>query len=484
MLPFREGKCKRTTADGERLVLDGTRRVAERWRMDYNHDMVKYLKTHINCHSMGSTLFVIIWAGILLTPDAFVRANWPGFRGPTGLGYTTEENLPIVWGGPANENVLWSSPLGGQGHASPIVWDDAAVVCTVNWPADVEDRRKVIPEHHVACYRASDGKLLWDTLVPPGPWLRTDFRSGPGGGYAAATPVTDGKLIYCAFASSVLAAIDFQGHIAWRKEIIPYSFDVTLGSSPVCHGDTVILFCAMAKKEDSRVVAFDKANGEVKWERRFPQMDFGHSTPVIIQVHNKPQMLLAASGMKEAGDALQSLDPADGRLLWSCRSEGDVSSPAFGQGLVYFDSGRGGPGAAVDPTGSGDVSDTHVRWTIMQRGEALSSPIVVGGYLYRLRTPGFLQCWEMATGKEVYSERLQDISSTWASPIADPKGRLFFATAGKSYVVQGGPEFRVLAVNDLGDGSHPSPAAAKGRLFLVGMKNIYCIGAGSGRILK
>jgi len=448
------------------------------------YDMTKYLKTVIRFFENQSAIFIIILTGILLTPDALSRANWPGFRGPTGLGYTTEENLPILWGGPENENVLWISPLTGQGHASPIVWDDTVIVCTVKWPADVEDRKKVIPEHHVTCYRTSDGGLLWDTLVPPGPWLRTDFRSGPGGGYAAATPVTDGRLIYCAFASSVLAAIDFQGNIAWRKQIVPYSFDVTLGSSPVLYGNTVILFCAMAKKEDSRVVAFDKIGGNMKWERKLPQMQFGHSTPLIIQVDNKPQMLLVASGMKETGDAMQSLDPASGRLLWWCRGEGDASSPAYGKGLVYFDDGRGGTGVAVDPTGSGDVSDTHTRWTIMQRGEALSSPIIVGEHLYRLRTPGFLQCWEMAAGKEIYSERLQDISTTWASPIADPKGRLFFANAGKSYVVQAGPEFRILAVNDLGDGNHPSPAAAKGRLFLVGMNNIYCIGTENSRSPK
>lgn len=446
--------------------------------------MTRCLKMRIKFFEDQSTIFGIVLAGILLTPQARVQANWPGFRGPTGLGYTTEENLPITWGGLAKENVRWVSQLMGQGHASPIVWDQAVVVCTVNWPANVEDRKKVIPEHHVTCYRTSDEKLLWDTLVPPGPWLRDDFRSGPGGGYAAATPVTDGKLIYCAFASSVLAAIDFQGNIAWRKPIVPYSFDVTLGSSPILYGDTVILFCAMAKKEDSRVVAFDKTNGDIRWERKLPKMQFGHSTPVIIQVNNRPQMLLVASGMEKAGDALQSLDPADGRLLWWCRGEGDASSPAYGQGLVYFDDGRGSTGVAVDPTGSGDVSETHIRWTIMQRGEALSSPIVVGKYLYRLRTPGFLQCWEMATGKELYSERLQGISTTWASPIADPKGRLFFANAGKSYVVQAGPECRILAVNDLGDGNHPSPAAANGRLFLVGMKNIYCIGTENSRTLE
>jgi outer membrane protein assembly factor BamB len=424
-----------------------------------------------------SALFGLVLAGVLLASQVRVQANWPGFRGPTGLGYTTQENLPITWGGPARENVRWVAALTGQGHASPIVWDQAVIVCTVRWPPEVQDRKKIIPEHHVTCYRTSDGGLLWDTLVPPGPWLREDFRSGPGGGYAAATPVTDGKLIYCAFASSVLAALDFQGRIAWRTPIVPYSFDVTLGSSPVLHGDTVILLCAMAKEQDSRVVAFDQTNGEIRWERKLPQMQFGHSTPLMIQVHGRPQMLLVASGMKEAGDALQSLDPADGRLLWWCRGEGDASSPAYGQGLVYFDDGRGGTGVAVDPAGSGDVSATHIRWTITQRGEALSSPIVVGPYLYRLRTPGLLQCWEMATGKEVYSQRLQDISSAWASPIADPQGRLFFANAGKSYVVQAGPECRILAINDLGDGNHASPAAAQGGLFLVGVRNIYCIGA-------
>lgn len=438
--------------------------------------MTQYLKARIESFENQSVLFGMVLACVLLMPPALVQANWPGFRGPTGLGYTTQENLPITWGGPTKENVRWVAPLLGQGHASPIVWEQAVIVCTVNWPADVQDRKKVIPEHHVTCYRVSDGGLLWDTLVPPGAWLREDFRSGPGGGYAAATPVTDGRLIYCAFASSVLAALDFQGKIVWRKPIVPYSFDVTLGSSPVLYGDTVILLCAMAKKEDSRVVAFDKTNGAVRWEKRLPQMQFGHSTPLMIQVNNKSQMLLLASGMKEAGDALQSLDPADGKLLWSCRGEGDASSPAYGQGLVYFDDGRGGTGVAVDPTGAGDVSATHIRWTITQRGEALSSPIVVGKYLYRLRTPGFLQCWEMATGKEMYSERLQDISTAWASPIADLQGHLFFANAGKSYVIQAGPECRILATNDLGDGNHPSPAAADGRLFLVGMKNIYCIG--------
>jgi hypothetical protein len=43
-------------------------------------------------------------------------------------------------------------------------------------------------------------------------------------------------------------------------------------------------------------------------------------------------------------------------------------------------------------------------------------------------------------------------------------------------VIQAGPEFRVLATSDLGDGNHPSPAVARGRMFIGGLKNLWCVG--------
>ena len=415
-------------------------------------------------------------AWVLVLGAACWAGNWPQFRGPSGLGYTEEKGLPAEWGGKEGKNVLWKSPLKGQGHASPIVWGDRVFVSTVYWAPEVKAREKIMPEHHIACYQATDGKLLWDTVVPPGPWLRSDFRSGPGGGYAAPTPCTDGKLVYCLYGSSVLAAVDFGGKIAWRKEIVPYTFDVTVGCSPILHGDNVIVFCAMAKAADSCVIAYDKSSGEVKWKQGLAGIAFGHSTPLIIDVNGKKQMLVLASGMGVSATAIQALDPADGKRIWWCKGAGDVPMPAYGAGIVYFDSGRGGPGFAVDPTGSGDVTSTHTKWTVGQVPEALGSPIIVGKHVYRLHVPGILRCWEAETGKPVYSQRLAGISTTWASPIADPDGRIFFASAGKSYVIQAGPEFRVLAVNDLEDGSHPSPAVANGRMILVGQKSVYCVG--------
>ncbi len=413
----------------------------------------------------------------LLVVSAARSEDWPAFRGPTGLGYSQEAGLPLEWGGPQDVHVLWKAPLIGEGHASPIVFGDRVFVCTARWDESVGDRKKVMPEHHVLCYRAADGQRLWDATVAPGPWLRSDFRSGPGGGYAAPTPATDGKLVYAVFGSSVIAALDFDGQTVWRREITPHGFDVTIGSSPVLFRDTVLMLCAMSNRKDSRLVAYDKADGSVKWETALPRTGFAHSTPVLIEAAGKPQLVVAASGGGESDEGVQSFDPNDGRRLWWCRGRGDAASPAFGAGIVYCDNGRGGAGIAIDPTGSGDVTKTHIKWRINQVPEGIGSPIIVGKLVYRLHKPNVLKCWRAEDGKLVYAQRLDRLTSTWASPVADANGRLYFATAGVSYVIQTGEEFKVLAVNDLGDPNHASAAVSGGKMFLVGVDKVYCVGA-------
>jgi hypothetical protein len=173
---------------------------------------------------------------------------------------------------------------------------------------------------------------------------------------------------------------------------------------------------------------------------------------------------------------VQSLDPASGELFWWSRGAGDAASIAFGAGIVYCDSGRGGPGVAIDPTGSGDVTATHVKWRTSQVPEGIGSPMIVGDLVYRLHRPNVLKCWRAADGQEVYAQRLDRLTSTWASPIADATGRLYFATAGVSYVIQSGPDFRVLAMSDLSDPNHASPAVVDDRMYLVGTRYVHCVG--------
>jgi len=426
-------------------------------------------------------VFFILMAGctgLVLEARTQCRAgDWPGWRGPTGLGFTAEKHLLLTWGGKKNENVLWKAPLPGsdgkarpdQNQSSPIAWRGRVIVTASFWPQGAD--QKDYPEHHVLCFRASDGKKLWDTEVAPGPWKLTDLR----GGYTAPTPATDGERIYVLFGSAVLAALDLDGKILWREKINPHPFDVAIGSSPVLYHDTVIVLGAMADKKESRLMAFDKRTGRLKWETKRPTMGFGHSTPVIVEVKGKPQMIVCASGIGVAADGVVGFDPASGKPLWWCKAAGDAASPAYGAGIVYCDSGRGGPGVAVDMTGQGDAATTHIRWRVAQVPAGLGSPIIVGGYVYRVHEPGVLRIWKAVTGEQVAARRLNGVS-TWSSPVADGAGRIYLANAGKTYVIKAGPKAEVLAVNDLGDDSRASAAVSDGRIFLKGGRFLYCVG--------
>jgi outer membrane protein assembly factor BamB len=403
---------------------------------------------------------------LLLSTQPRSRAgDWPGWRGPTGLGITDEKDLPLTWGGKNNDNVLWKAPLHGSGQSSPIVWRDRVFTTTVLWPAGAA-QGDTFPEHHVTCYHAADGKQVWDSTVPPGAWLLKDLR----GGYCAPTPATDGERIYVFFGSAVLAALDIDGKLVWRRELPkPYDFDVAIASSPVLYKDTVLLLCDETKKS-SRLLAFDKKTGDIRWDVKRPDVDFNHTTPVLVEVKGAPQLLVGAS------NAIQGIDPGSGKVLWWCKGSGDVCAPAFGSDIVYCDSGRGGgPGVAVDATGQGDVTKTHVKWKVAQVPEGFASPLIVGEYVYRLVNPGVLRCWKLATGEEVYAERLDGIS-TRPTPFVTPEERIYFAGAGCSAVVKVGPRFEVLGTGDLGDGSDASPAVSGGRIFLKGQRYLWSIG--------
>lgn len=409
---------------------------------------------------------------LLLLTALAAADDWPQFRGPTGLGLTAEKDLPLKWS--ATEGVKWKSALPGEGHASPIVVGDRVVVCGVRWPEGKADKA-VIPEHRVTCFSAADGKVVWDTVIEAGPWRREDFRSGAGGGYAAPTPCSDGQRIFVVFGSAVMAALELDGKVAWRQVLKPHSFDVTIGSSPVLHGDTVLFLFAMANKADSRVAAFAKSDGALVWETRMPKTGFGHSTPLLIDVKGRRQLVTLASGAGNFGEAVMAFDPASGKRIWWCAGAGDASSPAYGGGLLYVDSGRGGQGTAIDPSGEGDVSATHVKWTAGGMPESIGSPIIVGGHVFRLLGSGEVKVWQLSDGQQTDRAKLGKLGSTWASPIADGAGRIYFANGGRSVVVKAGAKIEILAESDLGDANHASPAVSGNRLFLLGLKHLYCI---------
>jgi outer membrane protein assembly factor BamB len=410
---------------------------------------------------------------LALVSTTHAGENWPSWRGPTGMGQSDEKNLPLTWGGKNQDNILWKAPLfpsdkvrRDQNQSCPIVWGQRVFVTLSYWPEGTE---KDFPEHHVVCFDAKDGKKLWDTTIPPGPWKLTDLR----GGYACPTPATDGQRVYVIFGSSVVAAVDFDGKIAWRKEINPYKFDVAIGASPILHQDTLIVVCDQTRSsKSSTIYAFDGKSGAIRWEKKRPNVDWAHSTPLLTKVNDKLQLITATS------NGPHGLDPASGDTLWSFQASnqvGDTVTPIVRDGLLYVDSGRGGMGIAVDATGSGDVSKTHLKWKVPSVQSGLSSPLLVGDHLYRVHGSDFITCWKWTTGEEVFKGRLEG-AETAASPIATADGRIYCVSGGKSYVLKAGPTLEILARNDLGDANKSSPAIAAGRIYIKGGRYLWCIG--------
>src|SRR5207253_1919933 len=104
------------------------------------------------------------------------------------------------------------------------------------WPAGTTP--KDFPEHRVLAFDAEKGTRLFSITVKPGPWSRaSDLR----GGYTVPTPAADEHRLIVVFGSSVIAALDHAGKQLWRKEVVPYDFDVAMASSPVLYRDSVLL---------------------------------------------------------------------------------------------------------------------------------------------------------------------------------------------------------------------------------------------------
>jgi outer membrane protein assembly factor BamB len=415
---------------------------------------------------------LMIWHGA----STVHAGDWPGWRGPTGMGYTDEKDLPLHWDGKTRDNLRWKMPLGGIGNSSPIVWGDRVFVTVSRKQTNKEQEAKQVPEHWVTCFRTDDGKELWRTSVQPGPYPRGY------GIYAVPTPVTDGQRVYCGFSSGIMVALDFAGQIVWRKDAIdpsPKRYDGLI-NSPLLFEDTVIRIVNVDQPNDKGVVqALDRKTGEVKWEKKLPRSGICNASPLLLTIGGKPELIVPSGGL------LEGLNPANGESIWSFkRPMGDLS-PVYASGLLFTDR-PGGPGMAIDPTGAGDLTKTHLKWKIDKTpaSYAYASPVICGGYIYRTQKPGILTCWKLDTGEEMYAERLEGITNL-ASPVATADGRIYFATSGRSYIIKAGPKLEVLAKNDLGGGhgnNGPSPAVANGRIYVrdsepsMGETFLYCIG--------
>jgi hypothetical protein len=142
----------------------------------------------------------------------------------------------------------------------------------------------------------------------------------------------------------------------------------------------------------------------------------------------------------------------------------------------------------IRPGASGDISlkqgetrNEYVAWFWPQAGPYNPSPLVYGDHYYTLFDRGFLTCHEAKTGKLVYDKQRFEVGAGafTASPWAY-NGKVFcLSEDGDTFVVEAGPEYKLLGKNSLGEMCMATPAIARGSLIVRTQERLYRIGRGA-----
>lgn len=407
--------------------------------------------------------FVMILLASLLVSQASAN-EWPQFRGPGGLGATSETNLPLSWSD--TENLAWRTELPGFGASSPIALGDRLyVTCYSGYGTDRQDSGTIDDlKLHVVCLSKA-GEIVWDQHVQP---TLPESERVRDHGYAAATPATDGKYLYVFFGKTGVLKFDLDGKQLWQTSVGDKTHGWGCGTSPVLYKKLVIV---NASVESGSLVAINKETGEEVWRAR--GMNASWNTPHLVDVGDGKQELVVSVQQKILG-----FDPETGEQLWSCDGIQDYVCPSVvsHKGVAYVIGGRSSRAIAVRAGGRGDVTETHRLWEA-RAGANVVSPVIHDGHLYWVSDRNSTAyCVRLEDGEVLYAERFP--GQPYASTLVGD-GKLYIVTRnGGTYVLAAKPEFEQLAHNKFDDRStfNASPIVADGKLFLRSDKYLYCIG--------
>ncbi len=387
-----------------------------------------------------------------------VHKNWPSFRGPEGLGINPYTNIPTRWDAKTNEGILWKTKVPLPGNNSPVVWGDRVFISGGD-PNELQ----------VFCFDADSGKLLWTGDV-----TRTidedplDIMEDTG--FSAPTVATDGQRVYAIFATGDVGCFDYNGRKVWEKSLgIPDSA-YGYASSLAMYRNLLLIQYDQGTAEDeiSAMIALDGFSGRLAWQTKRP-VGGSWSSPIVTAVGNQYQLITC-------GDPwVIAYDPANGSELWraDCLGSDTAPSPIHANGLIFAIEPYSKL-TAIKPDGRGNVTETHIAWTIEEGGPDICSPVSNGEFIFLLATEGWLSCFSLSDQKRVWEKEIGEYFMASPTLVGD---RLYLLSdEGNMFIIEAGPEYKEITKCELGEKCNASPAFADGRIYIRGAENLYCIG--------
>lgn len=372
--------------------------------------------------------------------------QWPRFRGPHGNGVGAAAGIPSEL---SEKNIRWNTALPGDGHSSPVVWGTRLFTAC-------ED--KAGKRRSITCLDTESGEILWTTWLP-----HAAQRMHADNSLAAATPAVDADAVYIGWVSGnrvEALALDHQGKQLWRRDLGAFDANHGPGASVIVVDDIVIVTNDQ-ESADAALHGLDRKTGETRWRVARQSGNPSYATPALRQGPGDRTELVIAS----PAHGLTGLDPRTGNSFWKAEgllSLNVVASPVLGDGLALATGGRGGSREGVVVALEGDSP------RLLYRPEAklpyVPTPIMLGGHVYLWEDQGSVTCLEFKTGKRVWSERVT--GPTYSSPVSDGKRIFGISRKGELVVLAAAPDFKELGRFRLPEGTHATPAIARGSLFI------------------
>jgi outer membrane protein assembly factor BamB len=441
-----------------------------------------------------TAVLIISVVGPLVNTMAQQPTDWPSFRGQGARGVAEGFPVRTKWNADVEigelEGELWETTVPGLGHSSPVVFGDKLFLLTAisdagaaqlqvgagGKPTAAEDNGQ--QSWVVLCYDKATGKELWRKTAHQGKPKATRHLKAT---HANTSVSVDGENVLAFFGSEGLYCYDHDGNLRWSRDlgiinISKYGIGWGFASSPAIHEDRIAIVCDDPEHPYVAMLRLD--NGEEIWRvSRKDICERSWGTPLIHASDKTTQVVV------NGWPWIVSYDFETGEERWRMEGGGDnpIPTPFAANGWIYITNAHGskapiyvvrpdatGNLSASQPEAFGDANDkeTPVVWSVERGGSYMSTPVVYGDYLYLGNSNGTVRCFHARTGAKIYEERLGKGAGVIASLVATDDKIFCASENGKVYVLQPGPEFKVLAENSMGEPCFATPAISSGVVYI------------------
>jgi outer membrane protein assembly factor BamB len=469
----------------------------------------------VTAASKSLLIGVLLLVAVTATRDA-TGEDWPRFRGANGTGVSTSRGLPTEFG--PEKNVAWKIEA-GKGSSSPII--SHGRLFFTSFDGD---------ERTLHCLDAATGKLQWGRSVKK---IRVEIASRPNGP-ATPTPASDGENVFVLYPDVGVLCYSALGQEKWRITLEPFHSMHGVASSLVTVDNLVIV--VVDQLDGSYIAAFKSDSGALAWKtERVNGITGGFSTPAVYRPSSGPAQLVVSGPFEVVGYEVATGKrvwwingitnaPISVPVIWHNRAfvcepvgepvpfamlapydkdkDGKISmaeiksdvtmsrlleriDKGFGNhtgfvGAAEWDKAFGkfvnkGGLVAIELGGTGDATQTNIRWSYRKAVPYIPSALVYDDLVYVVKDGGILSAFEAASGKLVKQARLKSGGRRYdASPIA-ADGLIYLLNAdGGMNVVKAGRDWKLLTMNELGEPCSATPAISDGRLYVRTAKSLFC----------